>query len=244
MAEFCPLQGQSSTLDLQIPEVDRLPSWYFEQPPGQTIGISLTEGKIDLSAAMHQAVYFALFQAALQQSDTNVINGQVISTSEISKSPYPTETTALSISASLQIPTHYTVLDQCRLKNGPILILLQYQYHNLSSTEKLEFEFTNRIINDSIVEERFAINGEQYAVYCTAEHREGTFYRKVVQATEANYNEFNIALNPKRYGSIMRNRHLLSAIDNQQYLGSLYFDDLRQELYRKLIYRNSKRYKP
>lgn len=244
VAGFCPLQGQSSALGLQLPVVDRLPKWYFEQEPGQVVGISLSASpNVEqlIEAEYEQAICFALIRAALQQSDTNVIRGNVISVSEASADM---RNEALRISATLKIPVHYIVLDQCRLKNGTVLVLLQYQYRGLAATEDLEFVYESRISNDS-VDEIFVIRNEgKYGFYCQSEYSEYGFFW--VLNTERNtpflYVSSAIPLDIQQYGHVMHNEYLLQNPERYGYIGFMHFDDLRQDLYRKLMYRDIARY--
>lgn len=241
-AGFCPLQAQAAASDLQIPVVDRLPKWYYEQAPNQTMGISLSaisnvEARIE--AEYEQAICFALIRAALQQSDTNVVRGTVISVSETSSDM---RNEALRISATLKIPVHYIVLDQCRLKNGTVLVLLQYQYRGLAATEELEFAYNGHIKNDS-VDEIFAIeNNGKYGFYCQSEYSEDGFFwvLNTERITPFLYVSSAIPLDMQQYGHVLHNEYLLQNPERYGYIGFTYFDALRQDLYRKLRYRQYK----
>ncbi len=234
-----PLQAQSAASDLQIPEVDRLPKWYYEQAPNQAVGISLSAFPKITEAEYEQAICFALIRAALQQSDTNVVRGHLISVSETSSDM---RNNALRISATLKIPVHYIVLDQCRLKNGPVLVLLQYQYWSLASTEDLEFAYNGHIKNDS-VDEIFAIeNNGKYGFYCQSEYAEDGFFwvLNTERITPFLYVSNAIPLYMQQYGYVLHNEYLLQNPERYGYIGFMYFDALRQDLYRKLRYRQYK----
>ena len=235
VAGFGPLQAQSTASDLQIPMVDRLPKWYYEQGPNQAIGISLSALKEASEEEYEQAICFALIRAALSQADTNVVSGQLISARESSANMWYD---ALTIFAFLKIPIHYIVLDQCRLKDGPVLGLLQYQYRNLAATEALEFTYECRISNDS-AKEAFAIeNKGQYRIYGQSEYLEGDFFWLFTQERVEPFMYASIAvpLNIRQYNHVLRNEYLLRNPKMQEYIGALYFDDLRRDLYRKLMY--------
>ena len=238
-AGFCPLQAQSSASDLQIPLVDRLPKWYYEQAPNQAIGISLS-GTAFLEEFVEpeyeQAICFALINAALQQSDTNVVRGNVISVSE---SSFDMQNDVLNISATMKIPVHYVVLDQCRLKNGIVLVLLQYQYRNLSATESLEFVYECHIGNDSVSETRVIENEGQYGFYGQSAYAEDGYFLSLSQTRVEPFLSIGVGipLDMQQYGNVLRNEYLLHGSEFQKYIGWLYFDALRQDLYRKLMYR-------
>lgn len=240
-AGLMPAQGQSSVSELRIPEMDRLPSWYFEQAPGQVLGISLSasQGRGDIE--YEQAVCFALMRAALQQSDTNVVIGEV---SAVRVSSQDGQEDVVGVSATLRIPINYIVLDQCRLKNGTVLVLLQYQYRHWAATAELEFAFETQVRNDSVNEFSFIRKDGEFEMECHSEYGEDGLYWVLLytHATPFMFGSVAIDFDFQQYGQVMHNEYLLDYNRKKQgYLGWMYFDALRRDLYRKLIYRERSR---
>ncbi|MCM1042286.1 MAG: hypothetical protein NC396_07670 [Bacteroides sp.] len=233
------LYGQSSNSDLQIPVVNKLPSWYWTQRLGQAIGISMIEDLGNQEAAREQAVYFARMRAALMEPDTNTISGNIL-TATISNTKENKQT--LHASATLKLPNNYEILEQCRLKNGTVLVLLQYRYSDLSETENLLFESDFFVRNDTIYSDDFfmAIKGKFEVSGDGSPCKDGYEWDLYhILGTPLYDAESTFTLHTWDYYTITHNLNLLNSPNElaQPYIGWLNFDNLRQQLYRKLFHK-------
>lgn len=233
--------ASAQVIDSLPPLVDRLPAWYFEQKPNQAVGVSFAGIKEE--AAFHQAVLTARIRAALQQLDPEVVKGEIQSASSREKktgSNQEDRSYRCEASAKLKLPVDYTVLDQCRLKNGTVMVLLEYGHYAYGRMEDLNCAFLNEIKNDMVEWYMKMTLPDKYVLEMV--RTDSSFLMEELYG-----NVFlcqHLLYDCKNYCNLSHNPNLLMNPDEktEKYLGWLNIEGLLTDLCRKLIFRDLKSY--